>query len=161
MVDFDERMRTEVYQELNGIKSYYTDLCETFSPKNAIGFGIDENEDGQKVERTVTRPCRRSPLLIDFVYDRILDAYSVEGFVSDDHLVARIQQGNTEQMLFRNNLDWIRLSEVLGTIKPDKFYQNESTGQNNIQEARAALFDIYLTMVVDTDEFEESLLELV
>ena len=32
MLDFDERMKKEVYMELEGIKLYYEDVCEMFTP---------------------------------------------------------------------------------------------------------------------------------
>ena len=32
MLDFDERMKKEVYMELDGIKLYYEDVCEMFTP---------------------------------------------------------------------------------------------------------------------------------
>ena len=33
MIEFDDRMKSEIYLEQNGIKYFYEDLCETFSPQ--------------------------------------------------------------------------------------------------------------------------------
>ena len=101
------------------------------------------------------RSCRRTPLLIDFAYDRKTNTYSNEKFISDAHLVAYIRQGTTEQPLYRNDRGWIKLDEILGTIVPENFYQNEVTGENNIESARGALLDLYFSLLAETEEFED------
>ena len=65
-----------------------------------------------------------------------------------------MQKGVTEFDLFRNDWGWIRLDDVFGTIEPENYYQNEITGESNINAARGAIFDLYLTILTDTEEFE-------
>ena len=69
--------------------------------------------------------------------------------------------GTIEQPLYRDDKGWVRLDEVLGTIEPKTFYQNEMTGENNIEAARGAIFDLYMTVMADTLDFDDALLELV
>ena len=40
--------------------------------------------------KTTSRHCRRTPLPIDFVYDRETDTFSIEKFINDAQLIARI-----------------------------------------------------------------------
>ena len=53
------------------------------------------------------------------------------------------------------------MDEIFGTIEPQNFYQNEKTGENNIEKARGAIFKFFLTVLTDTDPWERKLVELV
>ena len=83
MLDFDRKMKTEIYLEQNGIKYFYEDLCETFSPNEIIVTDEEGDEEVQTIGRSASRPCRRTPIPIDFVYDRETDSYSIEQFAND------------------------------------------------------------------------------
>ena len=50
MIEFDSRMKNEIFMEKDGIQLYYEDICETFSPREltlaeqiseSMTFGLD------------------------------------------------------------------------------------------------------------------------
>ena len=82
----------------------------------------------RKAGKTSLRPCRRSPIPIDFVYDDTLDEFSIEKFDSNEDLVAHLQKGLTKSDLYRNKNRQINIYDLFGQIKPENFYQNEITG---------------------------------
>ena len=151
LLEFDNRLKNDIYQENNGIKYYYEDLCETFSPHDVIGSDdTDEDlDEATTIGKSASRPCRRPAIPLDFVYDSESDSFQLP-FKTDEELVKKIQQGKTERALFRNENGVIRISDLFGTIKPENFYQNELTGENNLSEARGAIFVLYLTVLTGT-----------
>lgn len=88
MIEFDSRMKNEIFMEKDGMQLYYEDICETFSPRElSLAEQIAESMTGGSdttVGRTQSRPCRRTPIPIDFVYNRITDTYSVGMFRSNE-----------------------------------------------------------------------------
>ena len=59
MLDFDRRMKTEIYIEKNGIKYYYEDLCETFTPGDVVTDDKDEDEKDKDDVKTIGRSAAR------------------------------------------------------------------------------------------------------
>ena len=39
----------------------------------------------------------------------------------------------------------IRIDEMCGNLSPENFYQNEVTGANNLDDAKACKYDLYMT----------------
>ena len=78
---------------------------------------------------------------IDFVYDFQTDSYDLSKIESDEDLLTKIRTGTTEQTIYRNFDHIIQLDQDLfGDIKPTNFYQNQLTGQNNIESATYAIY---------------------
>ena len=77
---------------------------------------------------------------IDFVYDKDLGKFTLDGIETDSDLVSRVQKGTTESAIYRNLEGVIRLTDMFGGIMPADFRQDLMTGENNIETARAARY---------------------
>ena len=91
--------------EQSGEQLFYDDICETFSPRElTLEEQITQSmTQGQgSIGSKSGKPCRRSPIPIDFVYDDVTNSFSIDKFDSDADLLAQIQRGRTKSDLYRN-----------------------------------------------------------
>ena len=69
---------------------------------------------------------------IDFVYDFETDSYDLSRFSSDADILEVLQQGRTENTIFKNTDDIIFVNQIFGGTFPEVLHQNPETGRNNI-----------------------------
>ena len=82
-------------------------------------------------------------MLIDFL-EESEDGTRFINFKTDDEVIAAVQKGVARREIVKKTHEHVRLDSFLGSISPENFYQNEHTGESNIEGARAANFYIYV-----------------